>query len=126
MRDFNWYVETAKQKNNLKSLRSVARELEITQSAFHGLVHKHSNPSDETMIKLAKLAGVEPSIALVERNVWMSSGEPKTAYAKILHTLQHATLAIFLAVVGITGLSTDASASPALSNDKTNNIYYGK
>jgi len=125
MRDINWYAETAKSKNNLKSGNQLAKMMGITSASYHRLTTSQSIPSDETMIKLAELAGIDPSIALIERSLWMSNGAPKKAYAKTLHILQHATLVLCLAIVGLTGLSGNAHAFK-VSSDNNNSIYYGK
>lgn len=111
MRDFNWYVDTAKQKNNIKSNNKLALELNITGAALSILTQEKSVPSPETMVKISKLAGVEPSIALAERSVWMSTGEPKKAYTKILHSLQRVALSALLATAVFMGSSNPSSAS---------------
>ena len=132
MRDINWYVETAKSKNNLKSGNQLAKEIGITSASYHRLTTGQSYPSDETMVKFAELSGVDPVIALADLNVWRAP-TPKvlSVYQKMDKLLSRAAMLSLALIMSMTVTKGAYSANlheniNMLNSKHSNNanIYY--
>lgn len=71
------YFNLAKAKNNISSSRKLAKTLGLTQAAVFCYEQKRALPSDETMLKIADLAGVKPEDALIDVNIWRNETNPE-------------------------------------------------
>lgn len=94
MRDINFYMEEAKTRAHIKSNRKLSVFLGLSPIAACNWKTKRAYPSDETMIRLAEVSGQSPFIALLELNIWRSTGKVKESYEKLykgmsktIHTL---------------------------------------
>lgn len=76
MLTFAEYVEKAKENSNLKNDRQVAQQINIGAPALVGFRNERSYPSQETVLKLANLAGVSPEQALIDFNLWKTKDKP--------------------------------------------------
>ncbi len=77
MREFNDYMTLAIDRQKLKSNNHLARELNLTTGAISILHQGKSLPSEDTMIKLAELAGLPKEEALIDLNLWRSKNNPE-------------------------------------------------
>lgn len=64
------YVEKAKEKNNYKYLSQVSEGLSMTKGAFSFLYNGKGLPTEETVVKLADLAGIDAEEALLDLSIW--------------------------------------------------------
>jgi transcriptional regulator with XRE-family HTH domain len=94
MHTIDWYIDAAKARSGIKSERKLSEFLGLKFVAISSYRTGRAFPSDDTMVKLAKMAGVNPDIALLELSVWRNEGPARKAYASILHRLAHAMVII--------------------------------
>lgn len=76
MYTFKDYVDKAKKKQNFTTVRQVAEALGVTPSAIANFKKGPQYPSQETVFKLANLAGVKPEQALIDFNLWKTKDKP--------------------------------------------------
>tara|TARA_B100001989_G_scaffold246915_2_gene218428 strand:- start:2834 stop:3220 length:387 start_codon:yes stop_codon:yes gene_type:complete len=102
------YIKVAIIRNNFRSKREFCRSLglspNITTAYNNGTL-----PNDDTMIKIARLAGIDEETALLELAIWRNSGPAQKAFASILQKLTTACLLIAM---------VSALSSPALAAEK--------
>lgn len=77
MKKFNDYMQLAIDRQKLKGNNHLARELGLTTGAISILHNGKSLPSEETMVKLAELAGLPKEEALIDLNLWRSKDKPE-------------------------------------------------
>lgn len=95
----------------IKSDRGLALALGLGETATHFWRHGRSLPADDTMLRLADLAGVDPGEALVELNIWRSqSPETREQYSRIAAKIKSSVARVL--VFGVTSALV-AVASPA-------------
>lgn len=83
VRDVDWYIDRAKTCSGIVSNRKLGLELGISEGAMSHFKTGRAFPSDETMVKLAKLAQVDPDLALLDLGSWKTTGEAKEAYERL-------------------------------------------
>ena len=111
--DLNDYLELAIKKQELESYAALGRALGLKSNV--SVVHMRQGkqlPSDDTMIRLAELAGEDPQVGLLRLNVWRSkSDKARNHYqalaAKVAQTASCLTVAVISALFLI---KTDAHA----------------
>ena len=101
MRSINWYIEEAKTRTGIKSDRKLAEMVGLAPNATFFWKSGRAFPSDEAMFKLAKIAGINPLVGLIDLNIWRSNGATQKAYQEIQKGIK--VTSVF---VGITGLLT--------------------
>ncbi len=74
----DWYIDTAREKARIPSDGKLAIGMEMARVNVNHWRQKKSLPSDENMVKLAKLTGVDPRVALIDCKIW-SAKDPATA-----------------------------------------------
>ena len=74
--DFNDYAEKAISRYSLTGYNNLARELKINKATLSYFKSGKALPSDDTMIKLAELAGMPKEEALIDLNLWRSKNDP--------------------------------------------------
>ena len=99
MRDYNYYLDKAKEVNGFKSDVQINRALGFKGSMASQLRNGKTHLSDESMFKLAKLADENPLIALVDLNFMRTDGEAKKSYKKLYDGLKKSVH--MLGMVGI-------------------------
>ena len=77
MKNFNDYMTLAIDRQKLASNNKLAKELGITSASISVLNQGKALPSEETMIKLAELAGLPKEEALIDLNLWRSRNNPE-------------------------------------------------
>lgn len=121
MNELDTYIRKAKEKQSIKSNRQLCIALNVSHNAMNDY-GRGKLPSDETMIKLAKLAGIDPWIALIDLNIMRSSGEIRSQYIDIMRKIKCVAVAMFMLI------ALGLSATPALaevSSSKCVSVYYG-
>ena len=113
MRDMDFYIEKAQLNSNYKSDRMLSLALGKNPNLINYYKRKGVLPSDETMLKLAEIAGVDAWIALLDLNMLRTSGETRSQYADIMKKIESVALAVLVtATLGF-------SASPAIAKTAT-------
>ncbi len=74
MRNFDDYLSEARRKTGVASNNGIAKLLDISGPSLSSLFQGKSLPSEDTMVKLADLAGIDRETALLDLAVWRSSG----------------------------------------------------
>lgn len=74
MRTIDDYLDAARKRNGLTSDRQLSRALGLKPSAIPYFRKKRSWPSDQIMIDIAKLAGMDVDRAFKDRDRWRASG----------------------------------------------------
>lgn len=108
MRSFKDYVSEAQKKQNLHSNNKLALELGITSAAMSALYKGKSLPSDETMIKLAELAGIPEEEALVDLSIWRAQ-TPKTK--EVWEKIRHIVLSLCLTMAVLSPFGSGSLAA---------------
>jgi hypothetical protein len=96
------YLDEAKRRSGCKSDRKFCALLGMSPT---WLLHTRRGtlPTDETMLKIADIAGVDPQKALLDLNIWRSQGKTKALYQTMRKTLERAAvLCAVLAAIQVT------------------------
>lgn len=83
MRDYSYYLDKAKEQQGFKYDNQIDKALGFKGSMTTYLRKGEKSISQEKMLELAKLAGENPLIALIDHNILSSSGSVKKSYEKI-------------------------------------------
>lgn len=94
MRTVKDYISEAQKKQNIPSNNKLAYALGITPTALSAIYKSKNIPSDETMIKLAELAGIPEEEALVDLSIWRNENSPKAK--EIWEKVRHIVLSLCL------------------------------
>ena len=98
--DTKQLIELAKNRNDIKSLTGIAEAIGINQSSLSLLKSGKSELSDETYIKLAKLAGVDPTEVIIEKHMRKAGPEGRKVWATLAKALpKSAALLVIVALV---------------------------
>lgn len=76
-------VQKARERGGYPSLASLAKAVDVNHSSLSLLTSGKSELSDETYIKLAKLAGVDPAEVLIEKHERKAGPEARAVWARI-------------------------------------------
>ncbi len=93
MRTVKDYISEAQKKQGIPSNNKLAYALGITPTALSAIYKSKNIPSDETMIKLAELAGIPEEEALVDLSIWRAQ-TPKTK--EVWEKIRHIVLSLCL------------------------------
>lgn len=77
MKSFNDYTTRAINRYDLRGQNALAREIGIAGATLSQFSSGKALPSDDTMIKLAELAGMPKEEALIDLNLWRSKDKPE-------------------------------------------------
>lgn len=112
MRTIHDYLNGAKARNpELKSDRRLALALDLGETASYFWRRGRAWPSDESMIRIAELAGVDPEEALADLNVWRAKSlETRELYSRIAAKIRSSVVGVL--VFGVTSALLGV-ASPA-------------
>lgn len=122
MRTIDDYLDLAIARHDLPSNRQLSIKLELSPVAISRYRQKKEWPSDDTMLRLAALADVPESEALMELNYWRTkSPAARSTYERIAALLNGAAATGALLLVLFTPASSHAermvySAPAALSD----------
>ncbi len=89
MRTLDFYIKKAMEKQGLKSRRQLCIVLGTSHNAINAY-DRGSFPSDDTMLKLAELAGIDAMTALTDLHIMRSNGPARNIYIKMAQTLERA------------------------------------
>ena len=105
MRDYQFYFDKAKEKQGYLYDNQIDHALGFRGAMTTLLKQGKRHLSEESMISLARLAGIDPALALIDLGYMKTKGEARKTYASILQKIQ----AVFLICAVLLGLS----AAPA-------------
>lgn len=77
MKSFCDYADKAIVRYNLTGYSNLARELNLNKATLSYFRNGKALPSEDTMIKLAELAGLPKEEALIDLNLWRSKNNPE-------------------------------------------------
>lgn len=116
--EFTDYASSAIKRFGLRGHNALARELGLDKSSISQFKSGKALPSEDTMIKLAELAGLPKEEALIDLNLWRSKDKPELQKiwlrlskmigcfaAPLLLFAPEGTLAA-LATIGVIGMTT--------------------
>ena len=84
MRNFQDYISEAQKKQNLYSLSKIAQKIGISANSVSVMYKNKTLPSEETLIKIADLAGIPREEALLDLSIWSAKSEDaKSTWEKI-------------------------------------------
>lgn len=106
-------IDVAKEKTGFKSDRKLAAAIGVTHPTLIRMRRGWGFPSEENMMKLGELAGIDRASALLLLNMWKAQGDAKSTYSDILRRLS-AVAGCFL-IVTILSFSSPANASAVSS-----------
>lgn len=114
MQQVDFYIDAAKARQHFKSDRELSRALGAKGNPVTQWRCRRSWPADDTMLRLADLAGLDPVNSLMDLNRWRAaSSNVRSVYERIAHRLSGTAASIIVALgvagYGIVG-SGDASA----------------
>lgn len=123
MRDYKFYIAAAKKEQGFLYDNQIDEALGFKGSMIHIVKKGKKHLSEEKMIELANLAGIDPELALLDLNL-MRSKDTKAHpfYLKIAEQMAHICL-----VAGVLiGLSSPSHANIGEQNHitETANIHY--
>lgn len=87
MLSIDQYLDLAKERQGFRSDNAINKALGFAGNSVNYWRQKKTWPSDERMIALADLAGIDPEIALLDLNIWRAAGKTKTIYLHMRNTL---------------------------------------
>jgi hypothetical protein len=123
------YLDAARTRAGIASDRALSVRLGYKEQAVNAWRLKRAWPSDESMIALASLAWVEPSIALIDLNYWRAkTSAAREQYSQIRRQLARAVMMSAL-IVGI--LAGRPPTSGGTSHERVSgrgfaNIHYAR
>lgn len=97
-RTVDFYIERAKDNSGASSDRKLGTLLGLSEIAVSNWRNGRSWPSDDVMVKLSKICGIDPDIGLLDLNLWRSSGDAKEAYARMLKKITVVIMAMIILV----------------------------
>ncbi|MBQ8347804.1 MAG: helix-turn-helix domain-containing protein [Alphaproteobacteria bacterium] len=109
MRTIKDYISEAQKKQGIPSNNKLASALGITPSGVSVLYKGKSLPTDETMIKLAELAGIPEEEALVDLSIWRNADSPKTK--EIWEKIRHIVLSLCLTMAVLSPFGSGSLAA---------------
>lgn len=92
MHTIDQYCDLAKDRAALASDRQLSRRLGFSTNSVTQWRTKRTWPSDDTMRRLADLAGMDQEQALIDLNIWRSEGPTRAMYEHIATVLAAAAL----------------------------------
>lgn len=124
MRNFQDYVFEARKKQNIYSNNRLAKEIGIAGASLSVMMNNKTLPSEETLIKIADLAGIPREEALLDLSIWSAkSDDAKSTWKKIREMLK--TAALVLTFASLYPLPTyQQSCNNAIKEQYT--VYYVK
>ncbi|MHB8199741.1 MAG: helix-turn-helix domain-containing protein [Acidithiobacillus sp.] len=116
-------VQKARERGGYQSLASLAKAVDVNHSSLSLLASGKSELSDETYIKLAKLAGVDPAEVLIEKHMRKAGPEGQKVWAHLAKSLPKsaALLIIFVLIAPYNQAHETLSKFSTLAN-----TYYVK
>lgn len=111
MRNIQEYLDQAIEIQEIGSDRQLSRLLGLASNSVSQFRTSRALPSPETMVKLARLAGIDEQVALIELSFMGATGEAKNAYEKILKRIS-----VFLPATVLGSVFSSPSNAEAAEN----------
>ena len=127
MRNIFDYIEAAKSRQDFRSLRRLAKELEMGHSALLKMRDGEMFPADDKMVRLAELAGADVQEALLNLNIWRSKSPMARARYQDLKRSLARTAGAGLVAASVLIPHGKSEASPGLERESLeahSYIYY--
>jgi len=87
MKNITDYIDTAIARSGSKSKRKFCELLGVS-SSWIVATSRGTLPTDETMLRLAEIAGVPPHVALLDLNIWRSKGKAQAVYKRLSQAVE--------------------------------------
>lgn len=124
MKSFCDYAEKAIARHNLTGYNNLAREIGINKASVSVLRSGKSLPSEDTMIKLAELAGLPKEEALIDLNLWRSKNNPELNKVwQRLSKMVNYLLILFVCIIFSANSSYASDLGLSNVSQEFNNIY---
>jgi len=116
MKTIDDYCDLARKRHAIESDGKLAIALGINRSAISQWRTKRTWPSDSTMIRLAELAGIDETEAILELGAWKNFDTPAyRPYETLLKIVQKTAAIIALVIMSNIGFVNDKTlAAPML------------
>ncbi|MCE5359993.1 MAG: hypothetical protein JJ714_03185 [Acidithiobacillus sp.] len=80
-------VEMAKEGGHFATLTSLAKAVGVNHSSLSLLASGKGELSDETYVKLAELAGLDPAEVIIEKHARKAGAESRKVWERLRHAL---------------------------------------
>ena len=104
-------LQRAQERIGAKSQRDLAKALGMNNSSLSLLASGKGELSDETYIKLAKLAGVDPAEVLIEKHERKAGPEARAVWARINAAVSKSAVLGLGVILLLPALQTHADSS---------------
>lgn len=121
-RDIFFYIAKAMERSGCKSERALCVLLGMAPNTITSY-RRYTLPTDETMEKLARIAGIDPQLALLDLNIWRSDGPARAAYQALLQKIKAVLIVLGFSALLVTATPSHASR-PADNSDNYGKILY--
>ena len=101
-------LQRAQERIGAKSQRDLAKALGMNNSSLSLLASGKGELSDETYIKLAKLAGVDPAEVLIEKHERKAGPEARAVWARINAAVSKSAVLGLSVILLLPALQTNA------------------
>ena len=119
-------VQKARERGGYPSLASLAKAVDVNHSSLSLLASGKSELSDETYIKLAKLAGVDPTEVIIEKHMRKAGPEGRKVWAHLAKALPKSA-ALLLVFAFLTPQHPENQGDASISKfSNLANTYYVK
>lgn len=123
MRTIDNYIDKAREKTGATSDRNLAKILDIDNSSITHWRTKRSWPADDTISKLAELAGIPQDEALLELNAWRSTGETQNIYKRLIEKLNGVLTLLIIVFAALHSTPSYAAIAGKNTNPLLNHKY---
>lgn len=110
MRTLTQYLDLARARQGIESDRQLGTAIGLKKGIAHQYRKGAALPSDDAMVALAHLAGIDPEIALLDLNQWRAKGAARSVYMEMARRLAGTTVALLVALGLAAGSGGDAIA----------------
>lgn len=124
------YLDLARERQGLKSYSQLAKRLEISQPTISHFRRGIIFPSDQTMVRIAELAGIDAREALLDLSIWRCRDTAsRSVYQALMKdlksSLKRPTAAALTGAMALTALSiSDAPPDLKVESSMTETVYY--
>lgn len=127
MKTVDDYMDAARSRLALPSDRALSKALGVGFTAPNQWRTRRAWPADDTMVRLAELAGADPAQALLDLNQWRNqSPAVRSVYERIAARIA-ATAASVIIAFGVAGYGTAKADGARVAVTVTDAVvYYGK
>ena len=92
-------IERAMKQNDIPSQRELAKRLNLNNSSLSLLRNGKGELSDETYVKLAELAGIDPALVIIEKHERKAGAESRKVWERLRHALAKSGSVLIVAMI---------------------------